>query len=88
MLVVLEVVPVVEVVEVFCEMTLVGLVTLGLIDLGLQEKVVTEREEADHCSGWILERTILKNYYSEPSRFLHCSVLEDNSDRMLIRKFP
>ena len=72
-----EVVQVMEVVEVFCEITLVGLVgvvILGLIDLVLQEEVVTGRDEADHCSGCLLERPILQNYYSEPSRFLHCSV--------------
>ena len=69
-----------EVQEVFCGLTLLGMVGLvmvmvGLIDLVVVvEKVVTEKDEADHWSGYFVERIILKDFQSELSRFLHCSV--------------
>jgi len=57
---------------------------------GMAEKieVVTDiSESSPHASPLVTVTRVLKNSHSEPSRFLHSSVLEDNADQILIREF-
>jgi len=74
---------------VICWMWIVDRILTAVIS-GMAEKieVVTDiSESSPHASPLVTVTRVLKNSHSEPSRFLHSSVLEDNADQILIREF-